>query len=154
MYAETGLNVSVSPWSLSGTGSALGGCSIIATSNKGVKWCLHGGVASYPFVSALGSTQLPHHPLLHPLAMSHDQFQHSQGVWAHRPALQVGVRLGEHVLALLGLAVPLQGEEWIAEVILAVTLLDKSISVLSLMNAQTYSTCVISSKEWAEDHMQ
>lgn len=136
------------PWFLSGTGSALGGCSIIATSNR---WTggfpkggfPHGSIASYPFVSALRSSQLSHHPLLHPLAMSHDQFQHSQGVWAHRPALQAGVRLGEHVLALLGLAVPLQGEEWIAEVVLAVTLLDKSISVLSLINTQAHSTCVM-----------
>ncbi len=89
-------------------------------------------------MSALSSGQLSHHPLLHPLAVSHDQFKHSQRVRAHRPALQVCVRLGECVLALLGLAVPLQGQEWIAEVILAITLLDERISVLSLMDTHKH----------------
>lgn len=92
-------------------------------------------------MSALSSSQLSHHPLLHSLAVSHDQFKHSQRVRAHRPALQVCVRLREGVLTLLRLVVPLQSQEWIAEVILAITLLDESISVLSLTDkTQTYGS--------------
>lgn len=98
-------------------------------------------IAAYPPVSALSSSQLSHHPLLHSLAVSHDQFKHSQRVRAHRPALQVCVRLREGVLTLLRLVVPLQSQEWIAEVILAITLLDESISVLSLTDkTQTYGS--------------
>lgn len=34
--------------------------------------CIWACIASYPFVPVLSSSQLPHHPLLHPLAVSHD----------------------------------------------------------------------------------
>lgn len=94
--------------------------------------------ASYPPVSALSSSQLAHHPLLHPLAVSHNQFKHSQRVWPHRPTLLVCVRLGECVLALRGFVVTLQGQEWIAEVILAVALLNESVSVLSLADTHRH----------------
>lgn len=92
--------------------------------------------ASYPPVSALSSSQLSHHPLLHPLAVGHDQLKHSQRVWTHSLTLRVCVRLSKCVLALLRLAVTLQGQEWIAEVILAVALLNESISVLSLKDTK------------------
>lgn len=42
-------------------------------------------------------------------------------------------------MALHGFVVPLQGQEWIAEVILSVALLDKSISVLSLSDLHKHS---------------
>lgn len=90
--------------------------------------------SAYPPVCALSSSQLSHHPLLHPLAVSHDQFKHSQRVWAHCLSLQMCVWLGECVLALCSFVVPLQGQEWIAEIILSIALLDKWISVLSLMD--------------------
>lgn len=64
-------------------------------------------------MSALGSGQLSHHPLLHPPAVCHYQFQHSQRVWTHRPALQMCVRLGECLLVLCSFVVPLQGQEGI-----------------------------------------
>lgn len=88
----------------------------------------------YPPVSALSSSQLSHHPVLHPFAVSHDQFKHSQRIRAHRSALLVGVMLGKCVLSLRRFAVPLQRQEWITEVVLAVALLDESISMLSLMD--------------------
>lgn len=102
----------------------------------------------YPPVSALGSTQLSHHPLLHPLAVSHNQFKHSQRVWAHGPTLLVRVRLGECVLPLRGFVVTLQGQEWIAEVILAVALLNESISVLSLVDTHRQKVNHIDSTVW------
>ena len=91
-------------------------------------------------MSALSSSQLSHHPVLHPLAVSHDQFEDSQRVRAHCPTLQVCLMLGECALALRGLVVPLQRQERIAKVVLAVALLDESISVLSLIDTQKHTT--------------
>lgn len=90
-------------------------------------------------MSGLSSSQLSYHPVLHPFTVSHNQFKHSQRVWAHPPTLLVCVRLGECVLALRGFAVTLQGQEWIAEVIPAVALLNESISVLGLIDTQRHT---------------
>lgn len=93
---------------------------------------------NYPSVSALSCCQLSHHPFLHPLAMGHDQFQYSQRIGAHSLPLQAPMSLCECVLVLCCFAVPLQGQKWIAEVILAITLLDESIFVLSLKNTDNW----------------
>lgn len=46
-------------------------------------------------------------------------------------------------LALCGFFVPLQGQEWIAEVILPIAVLDKLISVLGLRTHNKYVELVV-----------
>lgn len=82
---------------------------------------------THPPVPALRCGQLGQHLLLHPPAVAHHQFENHQRVGGGGGT---GLIL---VLASDGLAVSLQGQEGVAEVVAAVALLDEQLFTLGLM---------------------
>lgn len=76
---------------------------------------------------ALRCSQLGQHLLLHPPAVAHHQFENHQRVGGGGGT---GLLL---VLASDGLAVSLQGQEGVAEVVAAIALLDEQLFTLGLM---------------------
>lgn len=89
--------------------------------NRAMKLCTH------PPVPAFRCSQLGQHLLLHPPAVAHHQLENHQRVGGGGGT---GLIL---VLASDGLAVPLQGQEGVAEVVAAVALLDEQLFTLGLM---------------------
>lgn len=84
-------------------------------------------ICTHPPVPALRRGQLGQHLLLHPPAVAHHQLENHQGV---------GGRGGRGLILVLasdGLAVSLQGQEGVAEVVAAVALLDEELFTLGLM---------------------
>lgn len=82
---------------------------------------------THPPVPALRCSQLGQHLLLHPPAVAHHQFENHQRVGGGGGT---GLIL---VLAPDGLAVSLQGQEGVAEVVAAVALLDEQLFTLGLI---------------------
>lgn len=86
-------------------------------------------------MSALDCSQLSQHPLLHPLTVSHDQFDERQGIRACVPVPLLGVMtvmLRGGALTLFALTVSLQSQIRITEVVVSISFLDEGVSVLSL----------------------
>lgn len=82
---------------------------------------------THPPVPALRCSQLRQHLLLHPPAVAHHQFENHQRVGGGGGTGRI------LVLASGGLAVSLQGQEGVAEVVAAVALLDEQLFALGLM---------------------
>lgn len=79
---------------------------------------------------ALRCSQLGQHLLLHPSAVAHHQFENHQWVGGG------GGTAGLLVLAPNSLAVSLQGQEGVTEVVPAIALLDKQLFTLGLKRSE------------------